>query len=419
MLNWKRFATSALAATAMLMTASVAYAQDPPKVNELTEEAKKEAIERLELTLSQQAFVIGVDFKEFKKLIANQPDVEKAKTAGEFTSAINKALETYKFSHIAVFPPEYGQQRLTGTRAGIGIRIQDTNGEEVGLTVTYVFADSPASDAGIQAGDLVIASDGKDVRSVAELQGDKGQKSKITVVRKGEKKEFEVVRRDYSTVIPETLTWHDKTAVITIPTFDQGYSTKNVDQLMAQVNEKATSIVIDLRGNGGGRVTNLQHLAKFFIDSQNQPMGTFVGSSQVKAYEKEFGEAKDVVQIATKTRFKVRAMPNEASNVFKGDVVVLIDGGSGSASEMMAAAMREIRGSKLIGQPTAGAVLASLIMPLRDTTGFWVQYPVMDYVTINGYRIEANPLKPDIEAPLTFFGQEDIGVKKALEVIKG
>ncbi|MCB0826675.1 MAG: PDZ domain-containing protein [Armatimonadetes bacterium] len=418
MLNWKRFATTALASTALLMTASVAFAQDPPKIKELTEDAKKEAIERLELTLSEQAFVIGVDFKEFKKLIANQPDVEKAKTPGEFTSAINKALETYKFSHIAVFPPEYGQQRMTGTRAGIGIRIQDTNGEEIGLTVTHVFADSPASDAGIQAGDLVIAADGKDVHSVAELQGDKGQKSKITVMRKGEKKEFEVVRRDYSTVIPETLAWHGKTAVITIPTFDQGYSTKNVDELMAQANEKATSIIVDLRGNGGGRVLNLQHLAKFFIDSKNQPMGTFVGSSQVKAYEREFGEAKDVVQIANKTRFKVRAMPNEATNVFKGDVVVLIDGGSGSASEMMAAAMREIRGAKLVGQPTAGAVLASLIMPLRDSTGFWVQYPVMDYVTINGYRIEANPLKPDVEAPLTFFGQEDVGVKKALDIIK-
>ncbi|MEZ5163565.1 MAG: S41 family peptidase [Fimbriimonadaceae bacterium] len=152
---------------------------------------------------------------------------------------------------------------------------------------------------------------------------------------------------------------------------------------MSQANEKATSIIVDLRGNGGGRVISLQHLARYFIDSKNQPMGTFVGSPQVKAYEREFGKAKDVIEIANKSRFKVRAMPNEATNVFKGDVVVLIDGGSGSASEMMAAAMREIRGAKLVGQPTAGAVLASLIMPLRDSTGFWVQYPVMDYVTIN------------------------------------
>ncbi|MEZ5163564.1 MAG: PDZ domain-containing protein [Fimbriimonadaceae bacterium] len=189
---------------------------------------RKEAIERLELTPLRASVCHWGRLQRIQKLIANQPDVEKAKTPGEFTSAINKALETYKFSHIAVFPPEYGQQRMTGTRAGIGIRIQDTNGEEIGLTVTHVFADSPASDAGIQAGDLVIAADGKDVHSVAELQGDKRTKIQDHGNAQRRKKDFEVVRRDYSTVIPETLAWHGKTAVITIPTFDQGYSQKTL-----------------------------------------------------------------------------------------------------------------------------------------------------------------------------------------------
>ena len=101
---------------------------------------------------------------------------------------------------------------------------------------------------------------------------------------------------------------------------------------------------------------------------------------------------------------------------FKGDLVVLIDGGTGSASEMIVAALKDYRGATMIGTKSAGAVLASAMRPLEH--GFLLQFPMMDYVTIKGRRLEGNGLLPDVTAPTPRFGAPDIGVQEALRVFK-
>lgn len=84
----------------------------------------------------------------------------------------------------------------------------------------------------------------------------------------------------------------------------------------------------------------------------------------------------------------------------------------------MASAMREYRGAKVIGTKSAGAVLASYMWPVAE--GFTLQFPVTDYVTIKGYRIEGNGVKPDVEvdAPVRF-GEPDKVVLAAVKALSG
>lgn len=403
---------------AAVMVASVAVAMAQPKDKETISAAeKKDILTRIETVLTQAAFVPGVDFKKWPDMVKEESDaIEKAGTVGEFTNLINRVMNKYGFSHIVLFSPEAGEARNTQSRAGIGIRIQI---EPEGIRVLMVFPDSPAKDIGLEPGDLIVESDGKQVRQVVDLAGGEGESSKIVWMRGETRMEKQVTRRKYSTVIPESVEWRGDIAVLKVPTFDAGYNAQLVDQLMVEISAKAKGVVLDLRGNGGGRVVNLQHLASYFFDPQSQPMGTFVGKQDLLAYERQFGPSTDAAAVAERVRNKVTASRNASKIRLSVPVAGLIDGASGSASEIMAGALREQLGSKLFGSKSAGAVLASFISPLRDDLGFYLQFPVTDYVTIKGLRIEGNGITVDKEFGIPRYGQPDSAVDEAVaELVK-
>lgn len=393
------------------MTA-IGFAQ-PKDKDPISAEEKKTTLDMVETMLNQLAFVPGTDFKTWPEMVKKNKDaIEKTKSVGEFTGVVNNVMTNFGFSHIVLFSPEAGQARVTQSRAGIGIRIEI---EPTGLRVVAVFPGSPASEVGLQAGDLIYEADGKAVKSTAELAGDVGQTSTVKYRRGTEEKSVTVTRRQYSTVLPETVEWNGDIAVLKIPSFDAGYSIENIDNLMTQISGRAKGVVLDLRGNGGGRVTNLQHLASYFLSPVSQPLGTFVGKLEVSRYASQFGESVDPIAIASKTPLKVTASRNKPSIKLTVPVSCLIDGGSGSASEMMAVGLREQLGSKLYGRKSAGAVLASRILRLGDDLGFLLQFPVTDYVTIKGVRIEGNPVVPDREFPLVKFGEPDMALSAAIQ----
>jgi len=412
---WLKSVRLAVLAASIAFATNGVVAQTAAPAEPLSAESKTKVLTSVEKLLTERAFVPGADFSKWPTMIESYKDqIDKAKTDAEFSNVINVALQKFGFSHIMLFPPAASEQRVTQRRAGIGIRIQV---EEKGLRVTDIFPEGPAAKAGIQPGDLVIECDGKPVRAVTDVSGEKGQKSKIVVDRDGVKKTFEIERAEYSTVIPETITWEGEIATVKIPTFDIGYSQANVSKLMGEAM-KAKGVILDLRSNGGGRVINLQHLAGFFLDTQAEPMGTFVGRQNLVAYEKETGKAgASIKEIAEFTKAKVRAA-KASTGPYRGPVSVLINGGSGSASEMMAAGLREQRGAYLVGSRSAGAVLASVMAPIAEVKGYTLQLPLLDYVTIKGHRLEGNGLVPDAEAPIARFGETDKAVVTATNWLK-
>jgi carboxyl-terminal processing protease len=395
-----------LLATALLLP-GLATAQAGP-ADPVTAEEKTAVLKDIETILGRDAYVPGVDFAKWSGFIDGRKEaIDKADTKGAFTNAVNGALQEFGFSHIVLFSPQAARARTDRKMVGLGVRIQP---ESNGIRVVFVFPDSPAKEVGIEPGDLIFQADGKPVRQPADLAGEEGSKVKVTVKRGDADKTFEVTRRTFKTDLPETLTWVDsKTAVLQIPTFDLGFNNERIRGLMVEA-KKAENLVLDLRGNGGGQVINLVRLASWFL-SDEQPLGTFISRSLIANYEKATGKkADDLKAVAEWSESKVRAYGR--SDRYTGRVAVLINGGTGSASEMMAAALREHRGARVIGTKSAGAVLASLMRPISN--GFMLQYPVTDYVTFKGLRIEGAGIVPDAEAQAVPFGQADPAIAEAV-----
>lgn len=391
--------TIVLATLAMAIPFAGAQAPNAPQVSP---EQKKAVLDDMERIITKNAYVPGVDFAKWPDLVKrHQAKIDEAKDQFAFTMVMNQALQEFGFSHIVLFSPQAATARSTRKTVGLGVRIQP---DPKGLKVVYVFPGTPADTAGMKPGDLIVAGDGKPIKSTTDLQGEEGTKVKVTVERGGKQVNFDITRKIFSTDIPETLTWVDKdTAMLTIPTFDMGYKAKRVAELMVDA-QKAKNFILDLRGNGGGAVVNLLNLASYFFDP-GTPIGTFVNRKVADEFNKETGKpATDAVSVASWAKDKLHtSLPH--SDYYSGKIVVLIDGGTGSASEMMAAALRENKGARLIGSKSAGAVLASLMWPIKEN--YLLQYPLMDYVTIKGLRLEGNGLKPDDAAPTPAIGAED------------
>ncbi|MBS1724391.1 MAG: PDZ domain-containing protein [Armatimonadetes bacterium] len=387
----------------------IGAAQGPSAI---TTEQKDTVLKDMESIITKSAYVPGVDFKKWPDLVLkHRKDIDAAKDDAQFTATMNEALHDFGFSHIVLFSPQAADVRNNRKMVGLGVRIQP---EEKGLRIVMVFPGTPAEEVGMEPGDLIITGDGKPVKTTADLAGEEGTTVKVTVERKSKKIDFEIKRRKFSTDIPESITWVSKdTAMVTIPTFDLGYKKYRVAEIM---NEAMSSknLILDLRSNGGGQVQNLLNLASYFFDTSD-PIGTFVNRLMADDYSKSTGKPGiDAIEVAKWVPDKVRLRPDTPrSEHYAGKVAVLINGGTGSASEMMAAALREKKGAKLIGSKSAGAVLASLMRPISER--FLLQYPVMDYVTINGLRIEGNGLVPDKEATPAVFGKADEAVALAVK----
>jgi carboxyl-terminal processing protease len=392
-----------------------AHAQDPPgtTTSEATPEIKKAVLDRLGDILKDKAYVPGIDFSKWPDFFEKKKiDVDKATTARDFASALNQALRQFGVSHIVLSTPQAAEARRERKSIGIGVTLQQ---EEAGLRVVTLFEGAPAFRAGLDVGDLIVEANGKKPENPSLLAGDEGSKVVLKVVKaSGKTKQYTIVREKFSNIRPETLTWVDKeTAVLKISTFDFTYNRKNVSKFMKDASV-AKRLILDLRSNGGGAVNNLVHLLGFFLP-KNTPIGTFVGRKMVDDFVKETGlSPNDTLKIAFWSDKKVRAAEVDIP-VFKGKVAVLVNGGTGSASEIVSAALSENLGAPIVGSRSAGAVLVSIMTPLPN--GYSLQYPISDYVTMRGIRLEKNGVTPEVEAPISKFGEKDVAIEKAVALL--
>jgi carboxyl-terminal processing protease len=394
---------------ALASMAAISLAQGEP----ISQEQKDAVLERMGAIIGTSAFVPGVDFSKWDEFVSkHKGEIEKAKTEEQFAEAVNGALQEFGFSHIVLATPRAARARVERKVVGIGIMVQP---EEGGLRVINVFPDTPAEEVGIQTGDLVVEADGKKITPGMTLVGEEGSEVTFAVMREKEKKTFTVKRRKYSNIRKDTISWPSAdTAVLTVHTFDLSYDRNRIDDLMEEA-AKSKNLILDLRNNGGGVVLNMLHLLGHFLP-RDATIGTFINRGLVRQYVKETdGKPTDLKAIAEwADEGKLRPIRNSVG-LFKGKVAVLVNGGSGSASEITAAALREHLGSPIIGTKSAGAVLVSIMSPLPN--GFSLQYPLMDYITYKGVRLEGNPIVPDSEAPTPKFKEPDTAIEKAVALL--
>lgn len=398
----------------LLLTALVASASFG---QELTADQKNNVLKSIEETLSTRAFVPGVDFKKWNEFIAKKKeDLDKDTDVNAFARTVNQALRDFGISHCRLQTPRATSQR--GKTTSIGSGFMGTI-EEKGLRVRRVVDGSPAKEAGIEEKDLILKVNGEKPTKAEAVEGEKGAKFEIEVEKAdGSTKKMEIELKEFSIVRKETLTWEgDDTAVLRIYTFSAGYDRTNLENLITEASKKAKYLILDLRSNGGGAVNNLNHLLSLLLPD-GTTYGTFVSRRLAENYAKEKPEGPmtpEAIAEWAPNKTKTRKLPTAP---FAGKIGVLINRGSASASEICAAALRETADAKIIGTQSAGAVLSSVFTKLVE--GFSIQIPVSDYITVKGVRLEAHPIKPDVEVTAVRKENEaDPVIAKALETLRG
>jgi len=379
----------------------------------LTQASKEEILKGMQDYLTQRAYVPGVDFEKWPAFLDKHRDgIEKATDVATFSTELNRTLREFGFSHIRLLTPRAATARSTTSTVGIGVT---TRKVDKGLEIVSLADDGPAQGAGLDVGDTIIEIEGRFPDSTDVLSNQDGNRLDVMIAKKsGEIEYISLERREYTTVHPASLTWpNPDTAVLRIPTFATGYSMIQVEKLLTEA-AKAKYLVLDLRSNGGGAVTNMRHLLNLLLPDGAQ-IGTSVSRGMASRYATEAkGDPKDPVAIARWAAAPMKAL-KRAIPPFPGKIAVLINRGSASASEITAAALRENLKAPLIGTKSAGAVLVSIFAPLPE--GFQLQFPTSDYITAQGMRLEGHPLIPDVEVAPSPRGQPDLTITRAVAAL--
>ncbi len=391
----------------------------------ISEDEKQSILKRTESIIRSRAYASTADFAKWPEMVEKYKDrLDRADTVSSFSNVLNRLMNEFGISHLDVMTPKMAEQRNKTSQVGIGIK-HSGRGEPFteGLTIDQVIGGGPAERADIKDGDVILKVDGTVLTTTDQLRGDEGSVIVLTIRRAaagaenkdGKIEDITVTRGKFRTRDPESFAKiDDDTSFIRIPSFDNTYDRRRVESLFKQAAD-SKHLVIDLRNNGGGATTNLGHFLGMVLPRGTE-YGTSVDRDTSEKYKEETGkDPSDVLAVAawSRDKWKVRRNPIEP---FAGKVVVLINRASASASEIAAAALKELHDppATLIGGRTAGAVLVANDVSLPD--GFRMMVPISEYVTIKGRRLEGNPLKPDVGGP---FSLERVGNKPETdEVVK-
>ncbi len=328
------------------------------------------------------------DLKVFTDVIGYiQKDyVEETKSKDLIYGAIKGMLETLD-PHSAFMPPgmyKEMQEETKGRFEGLGIEITIKDGV---LTVVSPIEETPASKAGILAGDQIIKIDGDSTKnftlmdSVKRLRGPRGSKVTITIMREGfaKPKEFTLVRD----VIPVRSVRHEvlqkNYGYIRISQFQEktdGEFEKAMKALEEESKGSLKGLVLDLRNNPGGLLDQAVKISDRFIDS-----GLIVSVEGRKEDQK----------------IKFYAHPD--GQLARYPLVVLVNGGSASGAEIVAGAIQDHGRGILLGTQTFGKGSVQTIIPLKDGSG--LRLTTARYYTPNGRSIQAKGIVPDFIVKLS------------------
>ena len=268
----------------------------------------------------------------------------------------------------------------SGEFGGLGIEVGMENGF---VKVISPIDDTPAQRAGVRAGDLIIRLDGQPVKgmtldqAVKQMRGKPGTEIRLTIVREGTDKPIEIG------VVRDVI----KTVSVKQRMLEPGFGYVRVSQFQARTPEDMLKGIGRLRRDAGGTLKGL------VLDLRNNPGGVlnaavaisdaFLTSGTIVYTEGRIGDS----------QLKFRAAPDD---VLEGaPIVVLVNGGSASASEIVAGALQDHKRAVIMGQQTFGKGSVQTIVPVNERTA--VKLTTARYFTPNGRSIQAEGIIPDIE----------------------
>ena len=280
-----------------------------------------------------------------------------------------------------------------GEFGGLGIEVTMEGGY---VKVVSPIDDTPAAKAGMQPNDLIIALDGKTVRGMALgdavklMRGKVGDKIKLTV-RRGEQAPFDVeIVRAVIKVSPIRARSEGKIGYIRISSFTRQTEPnliKAVDGLKKEIGEDIEGFVLDLRNNPGGLLDQAISVSDAFLDK---------------------GE---IVSTRGREKQKAQRYNAESGDIIDGlPMVILINGGSASASEIVAGALHDHGRAILVGERTFGKGSVQTIQRIPGHGA--IRLTIARYYTPSGISIQAKGIEPDINVPLAKVEAVDTSMRR-------
>jgi carboxyl-terminal processing protease len=336
---------------------------------------------------------------------------EKSPNAGKITDqdrvygAISGLVGSLNDPYSVFFKPDEAKsfsEIIAGNFDGIGMEV---GMKDKILTVIAPLKDTPAYKANIKSGDKILKIDGKSTNemsiddAIKLIRGPKGTTVTLNIFREGEKtpRDVKIVRDTVNIPTLDTEMRKDGIFVIKLYSFDANSANLFRDAVKKFVDSKSDKLLLDLRGNPGGYLDAAVDMASWFL-----PNGKTVVSE-------DYGAKKDPDIYRSK-----------GYDIFNDKLkfVILIDGGSASASEILAGAMQDNKRATLVGDQSFGKGSVQEVINLTPDT--LLKLTVAKWLTPNGTSISEKGLTPDYKVEIT---QKDVDAKidpqldKAVELL--
>lgn len=300
-------------------------------------------------------------------------------------------------------PKDFAEETssIKGSLKGIGVQIATKDGK---LVVVAPIEDSPAEKAGLVAEDEILEINGISTKGISidkaadKIRGEEGTTVDLLIKRKDDVKKYTITRKEIelkavSTKIPNDVKLPDDIGYIRLSSFISKNAGKEFEDILVKSRNKK-GFIVDLRSNPGGLLTNAIYISNLLL-----PSGIIVSTVDRDGY---------------KETQRANRMP-----VTNKPIVVLINKGSASASEILSGALKDNKRAVLVGEKSFGKGLVQEINKLPNDAG--VNITIQKYLTPNGTDINKKGIDPDVVVTLSdddIKNKNDAQLKKASEVLQ-
>ncbi len=310
--------------------------------------------------------------------------------------AIKGMVESFEDPNTVFFDPESSKDlldSLEGKFEGVGMEVGMRDEE---IRIISPLPDTPAKKAGVQSGDVIISVDEESTKNmsleevVSRIRGPKGDPVDLLLSRKGEEIEFTIVR---DVIDIPSMSWEmigDDIAHIEFYQFHEGAVEKFSKEVNSILESSAKGLIVDVRGNPGGSLEVVKNIAGWFLEKDSVVALDYDGERKYK--------------------------PTGTPAFTEYPLVVLSNEGSASASEIMIAALRDNRGTTIVGETSFGKGSIQSLNPMKR--GSYLKLTTSEFLTPSGDRINDVGIEPDVVVEMDIEEEEDIQLEKAIELLK-
>lgn len=288
---------------------------------------------------------------------------------------------------------------INSSYCGIGVTVQN-NTDDNTILVVSVFKNSPAEAAGIESGDIITKVDGIEYKgeqlqeATENIQGLEGTDVVVSIIKKstGDEVDLTITRQSIKVESVESQVMDDNIGYISISQFSVDTGKEFSEQLDSLTKQGINGLIIDVRDNGGGVTTAVEAVADCLLSKG------------------------DLIYYTSDKKGKKKYVYSKFDGVTDVPLVILANGNSASASEILIGSIKDNKRGKIVGEKSYGKGVVQQLVQMSDGTA--VKVTTEKYFTPSGNYIHKKGIEPDYEVKFTEKDTADVQLEKALELLK-